>query len=145
MKRLIIATMMTIITNTAMASGGTYFTLVTQNDFGILTEVEDNKVHAFVSQAGPWVNKCGISLRTNNYNILGEQLKDVLSIHRGRVNNIDEVLDFDLVGKIREGDDWMYGESFIIETKSGLSIKEELKSLSPHDKMDVLVEILPCK
>jgi hypothetical protein len=145
MKMLILATMMTVFTSTAMASGGTYFTLVSQNDFGILTEVEDNKVHAFVSQAGPWVNKCGISIRTNNYNVLGKELKDVLSIHRGRVNNIEEVLNFDLVGQIMEGDDHMYGESFIIETKSGLSIKEELKSLSPHQKMDALVEILPCK
>ncbi|TDJ04057.1 MAG: hypothetical protein E2O68_08860 [Deltaproteobacteria bacterium] len=146
MKKLIMVVMMTLLATSAMASGAKNKLLGMNQDFVIISDVEESEIEIFLSGAGNSQGACGISLRSNDWSHKAERLNEVLKIDNDRAKNIGQVKNGRLTATMFDPTDMMYGVEFTIRTKSGESIKSALEGLRTSDvfKSEVLVEATLC-
>ncbi len=111
-------------------------------DFVILSDVNKPEIEIFLSYSGKWNNRCGIAFR-HSVGATAYELKSVLLIKSS--SEVGEIENGQLVANVSAPDAQSFGEFFKISTRSGLPLNEVISKLSAHQKIDVIVENLPCK
>jgi hypothetical protein len=142
MKKIILI-LATLIAQTAFADRSEE-TLAGPRDFFVINNQQENEINVFLSYTGRQMNHCGISLRAPRFkNVTAEALDQVVSITRDGKEEIAQIQNGQLIAQVLNPSTSTYGQFFIIKTRSGEAFNQVLTALS-DEKVDVLVEVLPC-
>lgn len=134
---------LTWFTGISFAQGATGSHIVTKDRFSVLTNIPENNATIFLSYSGRWIGQCGIRIKTNFF-ISGEELNQVLAITNMNSLEVGEVEPAALVAKV-DPDLMSFGALFVLQSRSGSSIADAIKSLSPSHDIEAIVENLPCE
>lgn len=141
------ATIQTLFTSAAMAKQPPMRQLANEGDFVVLSDVQSSAQSLFLSYVGKEFNHCGIKIRLSSSPGQMPMTEDLLVIRNKNSENLSDV------GVIKNGvlmaeensESLSYGTFYSIETRSGKTLAAAIKSLSPGEKVDAIVEILPCR
>lgn len=144
MKKICVLLLMSFLISTAFGAVlSKNYVLANQQDFIIISDVQDSEFSIFLSYTGEQKNHCGVSLRTHSMSVSADDLIQILTIEGQSENG--QIENGVLVARVRNPKITFFGEDFVIKTKSGKTLAEEISQLSDFEKVELIAEILPCK
>ncbi len=139
--KLIILSLVTVLSVQTWAAEAATVILANRGDFGVVSDVTSPELKVFLSGTGPHYGKCGIALRSIKLSAVA--LQSVLDIS-GQTKGSFLSEDGRLVAEVVRPEINTFGANFFIKTKSGANIEAVLSQLNEHEKADVIVEPLYC-
>ena len=123
-------------------------TIANENNFVIISDVDESEITVFLSYTGKQFNHCGIKLITHTFVTGGDDIKEILQIKSGFDKNPPDISELDngyMVAKVADPNMTLFGQFFTISTKSGNPLKEDIQSLRNDRAVEVIAVNLPCE